>query len=46
MREYTSKQLQYSILLEKYEHKAKRVMELQDELNKIGKQNNDRETRR
>jgi hypothetical protein len=37
--------LQYSVLLEKYEYKTKRVLELQDEIKQLVKQTNERELR-
>jgi len=46
MQELQSKKLQYSVLLEKYEHKAKRVLELQDELSKVADFRNEQEIRR
>ena len=46
MQELQSKKLQYSVLLEKYEHKARRVMELQDEIAKFADFRNEQEIRR
>lgn len=46
VQELQSKKLQYSVLLEKYEHKAKRVLELQDELSKVADLRNEQEIRR